>query len=471
MVRLPRPGPNAYRGRVRVPPMPSVLCVVLGLSVAAQQDPPSAAGPGDQAGLLARANRIERHGITWQFEQDYVIGAFANGDPWVLGPVRVIDITPRCVETEGRVRNGSMVDPDPKTMQQGYDSALFGDEKRERYDAARNVAFGLSGERPLVLQPGQSLVSVGSRSDAKLIPNLQTAAVLTCLDVPPAPDAFRPPYVRGDKNLRFRVVDIDWAKLRRVRPVADMPPIASVTPGLQRLWLDHFPEWPVRYAQPLDNMPDYGRDLAALVGSAALVLQTDVPNEKKRDLLVSLLQIGIDSHAVLRGGGRWRGIGGHGSGRKLPILLAGLILHDEAMLAIGKDFRSEPTDQGGTGGFFAEDSQTFFVRETAPGVWNGGHGGYTGAHDGLAEWGFSHADTPSNDTAAWEGNPYRRCCSANGWVGHALVARMLGLRDAWNHPAFFDYMDRYMKAPHTEAWHRAWVGWQAAMWDAYRANY
>ncbi len=436
-----------------------------------QQEPLGAAPLGDPAGLSQRADHVERHGITWQFDQKYVVGAFANGDPWVLGPVHLIGITPKCVEVDGRVLHGSMVDPDPSTMMQGYDSGLFADQKRERYDAARNVAAGLSVQKPLTLRPGQSLVSVQSREDAKAMPNLQTAAVLTCLEKPPAPDAFRPPYVRGNKSPRFRVADIDWKKLRRVKPVADVPAIETVAPGLERLWLDHFPEWPVRYAHPLDNMPDYGRDQAALVGSAALQLMLDLPNDKKRDLLVRLLQIGIDLDGCLRSGCRWQGIGGHGSGRKFPILFAGLVLHDDAMLAIGREFPGESVEQGGKGGWFAEDCQTFYVRETAPGVWNGGHGGYQAEHAGLAEWGFSHTHEMKNDNVGWDANPYRRCCTANGWVGYALVARMVGLREAWKHPAYFDYMDRYMAEKHTEAWHRAWIPWHAAMWDAYRAKY
>ena len=41
-----------------------------------------------------------------------------------------------------------MVDPDPSTMLQGYDSRLFGDEQRERYRPELNVAWQLSAERP-----------------------------------------------------------------------------------------------------------------------------------------------------------------------------------------------------------------------------------------------------------------------------------------------------------------------------------
>jgi hypothetical protein len=32
-------------------------------------------------------------------------------------------------------------------------------------------------------------------------------------------------------------------------------------------------------------------------------------------------------------------------------------------------------------------------------------------------------------------------------------------------------MDRYMQTSHSDGWHRAWVGWHATMWDAYRSNY
>lgn len=450
----------------------SLLVCHLSIRVLAQAAQPPAAPPlGDPAGVPRQADRIERHGITWRFQGEHVIGAFANGDPWVVGPVRIVAISPASVLRDGRVMHGSMIDPDPSSMLHGYDTALFGDANRERYRAERNVAFGVTPERPLVLGVEHSLVSVVSRADPEQMPNLQAAAVLTCVREVPAPDAFRPPYVRGDKTIRHRAVDLDFTMLQRCKPVLDAPPIDVVARGFERLWLDHFPEWPVRYSHPLENMPDYGRDMAALVGSGALALQLDVANDQKRELLIRLVQMGIDLHAALRGGGRWQGIGGHGSGRKLPILLAGRALNDAKMLAIGADFPSLPRqgDQGGA--FFAEDGQTFYVRETSPGVWNHGHGGYGREHDGLPEWGFSHCDNPEADSAKWDADPYRRCCSANGWCGATLAARMMGLQQAWNHPAHFDYVDRYMQVQHTDGWHRAWFPWHAAMWDAYRANY
>ncbi len=455
------------------PFLAAVSITALAVCLRCQGEQPPAAPPlGDTAGVAAAADQIVRHGITWRFDQKYVVGAFANGDPWVLGPVRIVEILPACVEVDGRVRHGSMIDPDPASTLQGYDSSMFDDPKRERYRHELNVAIGIRAGRALQLEPGKSLVSVESRgSDPKLSPNLKTAAVLTCLATTPPPDAFRPPYVRGDKTVRHRVVDLDFAVLQRVKPVLETPPIEVVAKGFERLWLDHFPEWPVRYSHPLDNMPDYGRDMAALVGSGALALQLDVPNDKKRELYVRLVQMGIDLHACLRGGCRWQGIGGHGSGRKFPILLAGKALADERMLAIGRDYVSKLRDGDSIGAYFAEDGQTFYVTETSVGVWNGGHGGYTREHDGLPEWGFSHCDHPESDNAKWDADPYRRCCTANGWLGSTLAARMMGLREVWNHQAHFDYLDRYMQVKHSDGWHRAWFGWHAAMWDAYRSNF
>ncbi|MCR9248416.1 MAG: hypothetical protein NXI31_25600 [bacterium] len=426
---------------------------------------------GDPAALPQLVRVVERHGITWHFERPTRVGTFCNGDPWVLGPVAIVRIEPDCREVDGRVMHGSMIDPDPSAMVQGYDSCMFADKERERYRAELNVAWGLGPESPLTLASGTSLVSIESRQDVTQTPLVRTAAVLTCLAAVPAPDAFRPPYVQGDKQPRHRAADLQFDVLRRVKPTVDAAPIDVLATRFERLWLDHFKQWPVRYSHPLENMPDYGRDIAALIGSGMLALQYDVEPSRKRDLLIRLTQIGIDLHGALRGGCRWHGIGGHGHGRKLPILLAGLTLGNERMLAIGREFVSECRAPGDGDHYFGEDGQTFFVEQTSPGVWNWGLGGYTREHDGLPEWGFDHATSTKSDDSVWDANPYRRCCTANGWVGQCLAARMMGLQEIWNHPAFFAYMDRYMQVDHTDDWHRSWVGWHTSMWDAYRPNF
>lgn len=436
------------------------------------QSPPPAPAAAPRA-TTHRASAIERHGITWTFDEEYATGTFCNGDPWVVGPVRVVAISPACTQQGDRTLHGATVDPDPAQMRHGYDSLLFGQWSKEHYDATRNVALAIARGEPLALAAGQSLVSVISATKATgEQPQLQTAAVLTCLAEVPPQGAFRPPYCKGtaaQKAVRFREADLDLDALAAMEPVAGMPPIGDVAAQFEKLWLDHFPSWLARFAHPTAAMKDYGRDLAADVASAALLLNSKLPRRDQRDLLVRFVQLGIDNFGCLQSGCRWPGNGGHASGRKFPILFAGRLLGDAAMLAVGRDYRSVRKDGKGTA-FFGEDSQTFFVEATAPGVVNEGHGGYTEEHIGLAEWGFMHTEMPAKDDVTWDGNNYRRCCTAFCWIGYCLAARAMGLVEAWHHDPFFAYVDRYLATERRPEW-RAWVKWHAAMWDRHRAKY
>lgn len=418
---------------------------------------------------------VERHGITWQFDKEHLVGAFCNGDPWVVGPVRIVAISPQCTTNGDRTMHGATLDPDAAQMRHGYDSLLFGQWSKENYDERRNVALAIARGEALSFEPGHSLVSVISNESATgETPQLMVAAVLTCVAKAPAEDAFRPPYCKAApaaKTPRFRESQLDWTALAELQPVSGQPSLREFSPQFEKLWLDHFPSWLARFAHPTAAMKDYGRDLAADVGSAALLLNCKLPKADKRDLLVRFVQFGIDTYGCLLGGCRWPGNGGHSSGRKFPILFAGMLLRDDAMLAVGRDYPSVRTARDEkVKAYFGEDSQTFVVAETAPGEFNWGKGNYSKEHVGLAEWGFMHAEDPSKDDASWDGNPYRRCCSANCWLGYCLAARAMGLVEAWHHDPFFAYVDRYMAQEHRPEW-RAWAKWHGAMWDRERPKY
>ena len=51
---------------------------------------------------------------------------------------------------------------------------------------------------------------------------------------------------------------------------------------------------------------------------------------------------------------------------------------------------------------------------------------------------------PTTDNGAQLGESYRRCCTSVSWVGEALVIHLLHAEGVCNHPAFFDYVDRWM---------------------------
>jgi hypothetical protein len=196
-------------------------------------------------------------------------------------------------------------------------------------------------------------------------------------------------------------------------------------------------------------MPSYGREMATEINDAALVTLLNVPN--KDIVVLRLVQLGIDFNGIADAGGGWSADGGHGSGRKWPIIFAGYMLNDAHMLSIG--------DRSTT---FGEDCQTFYVSQADV---NRGVG-YSQADIGMPEWGIRHCYWPEQDNPDWSA-PYRECCTANAWVGAILSAHILGLTDEWNHQVLFDYQDRFM-ATEPPGDFRSWSPFAGTMWDTYR---
>lgn len=421
----------------------------------ASEKPPAGS---DRGSKLAA---VDRFGITWTFDQPSTCGRFVNGDWWVTGPVHIVEISPASGVADGRVRHGSMIDPDPRSATQGYDSAMFGSDGGSRFDAEANVAMGVDRAHPLRLEPGMSLVSTISHPQPGQLPQLETCAILTCLQTPPAADAFRPPYCGKNKQVRWHAGQLDLSRLARLQPVAGAPTPEELAQRFERPWLDHIAGWTGRYLHPRLNMPDYGREMADLVSVAALTLQLDYDDGQKRPLVLALVQLGIDLFGVVDSGGRFLADGGSGGGRKFPILFAGTVLHDREMLSLARDQRSA----------FAEDVQTFYVQQTAPGVWNGGYGNYGPEDEGLPEWSNRHGDDASTDRKAWTSDPYRRCCTANVWHGFVLATRIMGLRDDWGNDALFDYVDRYLQIEAPGSWMRSFHPFCERMWDRYRPDF
>jgi len=429
-------------------------------------------------------NQISQFGITWTFDKDYTVGQFANGDYWVVGPVTIIRIQPASVELNGRTINGSMVNPSPKLGQtQGYDSAAYGRYARPgNYDPSLNVARpnseDLSKNNPLVLKPDCSLVSTESTLQANDSTQLKAAAVLTILGSPAKDGSFRPPYSGTDKTVRFNKEQLDYSLLASLEPVPGCPGLAEVERYFERPWIDHVPTWPASSLHPVDNMPAYGREISTQIGVGALVLHLNFSNARKEKLLVRFVQLGIDLYGIVCDGGEknWIANGGHGSGRKWPILFAGLVLNDPNMKNIGRTDIPDYDPAHPEYVHFGEDDQTFYVTEADVEATHGPLWGpdrrdaqkipYEQEDIGLPEWGIVHADGPERSNKFWV-TAYRQV-SSPGWGGFVLAAHIMKAKDLWNHNALFDYKDRYMQIE--DKW-RQTSRFVLSMWDAYRKNY
>ncbi len=415
------------------------------------------------------ASSISQYGITWTFDQPHQVGQFVNGDWWVVGPITVVSIDPPPMVVAftnpypmpGNYHvHGSVIDPATTTdagdgWKQGYD------ERQPLYDGSLRV--GESGA--FVLGTDKSLVSTASILQSDLVGGvyyditgypvvrdggtkwctyIKSCAILTCLATPPPTDTFRPPYCATAKSL-WTESQIHLDRLTSVAPQGAPPNLSTIANLFQRPWLDHQGNDLSRTMHPADNMPNYSETIASYVGDAGLLLCCNYSPAEKRTLLLNLIQRGIDAYGCAQLNKHlWRCSGGHGLGRKFMIQFAGRLLADDAISAL-----SGYENQEDDGTYFGTGNQLW------TGWQNSGHP-YAADVMGLAfgDWGPSsrHEEYPPS---AWGGPPfpmgsmypyqyhegYRRI-AGHVYAGQALAARMLGMKGAWNHDAFFAYVDR-----------------------------
>ena len=408
---------------------------------------------------------VSQYGITWTFDKPARVGQFVNGDWYVVGPATVAAIDPKPLygaeihkrqldhmdrerNPAQRVRNGFMLNP-PAAMKVAYDSGV-----RNWFDPS------LIQKLPVAMKPRDSLLSTISMAKNLILhaplrnkiqrgvgdsSPIRTAAVLTCVAEPQPPDAFRPAFC--DRKARTYLA----RTLKR-----DLLPNAAPTKSVPKK-LDLFIRFTQRpwvgtcffgFEEPVENMPQYGMEYGRVSGTCALLLCTAFTPQQKELLLVNTVQVGIDLAGIVRAGHPgWTGWGGHGSGRKLPIVLAGLLLGDDQLANINTSFPKVS---------FGEDEQTAYGD-----CWTGakvvfaGHSGIDAA-TGIGrsrrnQWGpYEHMHPSKWGKGQNTSEAYRRTCTGGGWVAEALALRLLNAEKAWGHDAFFDYMDRWMHEDDTE---------------------
>jgi hypothetical protein len=452
---------------------------------------------------LPRLLKVSQYGITWTFEEPTPVGRFVNGDFYVVGPATLMNIDPKPligpevpaselserekerVQKGQYVRNGSMLNP-PARSEVAFDSGV------RNYFNAELLALP-----PLFLKPGDSLVSaislkVGEKStfpyhgdggerDKGDDSPLKTAAILTCVGQVQPSDAFRPSCV-GQNRKVYRANELHRNLLRRFPPPGNTPDLETWIRVFQRPWIN---SCFFGFEQPMENMPQYGQWVGQAQSVGGLMLMLDLPSEQKERLLINVVQVGIDYWGLVRNGHPgWQGWGGHGSGRKFPIVLAGLLLGDDEMASPTRTFPKVE---------FGEDNQTTYGQG-----WTGAKALFAG-HSGIQsatgkperpKWGPYENLPPSQWTQGnCDSECYRRANTSSSWVGQALAMRLLHAERAWNHDAFFDYVDRWMTEDDSEAgkaimkywpevglndkadWNRQGYTWEPfvkTMWTLYR---
>jgi hypothetical protein len=374
--------------------------------------------------------------IVFTFNKPYVCGQFANGDWWVSvdgsGTVTISSITPAAAGG----MNGFQVNP-TNTDRQAFDSRI----NFVFYDAA------LMPSLPLTL-PGVSSVIKAVSVAAVADPQLQFAAVLTVVNAPitNSSEVFRPGYFAsdtvGNPKTFYNTSSIRVSSLPRYTPVgvpsAATYPIAGIVTRYRHVQLDHIVGWTAGDLHPLDNMPDYGAQIASdnAVNLLRMLLSDfDYANPTHKQALVNYLQMAIDFRSMAAGGVFWGPDGGHGNGRKLPLLFAAFAFGstDFSNAIALSSFSEDQQVWRGVGGVALFGSPT-----TESGYWQQALTG-TGARDARDPYG------QIDGGGAEIGGAYQFCCTAKPWKYTVLALYMLGLESAWgNGNTLIDYVERWV---------------------------
>jgi hypothetical protein len=414
--------------------------------------------------FASAATSVTRFAITWTFSADRPVGQYANGDWWVVGPVTITNITPKSIVSGGRTINGSTINPNSSEYPiHGFDSSMA--ETGLGYDAALNVGRpggkDISASNPLVVANGSSLISCVSHPVATNRPTITDISILTVVPSAPAAGSFRPPYCGTDKTHYWNKSNLRYNILQKLT-LSGAPTPDSMAAEFEHPWFELATESSGRYYHPANHQPEYGRDMAWILGDALLTLHLNYTDAQKETLYVRLVQWGIDLYGCAATGALWADNGGHNAGRKGGLVMAGLALNDPKILAYANAKKTSPS-----GFIFAEDRQTWYVTQSDVGraVYNGDgrlREPYIQADVGIPEWGEKHASQPDRDGRNW--STFYRDINYIAHLGEALAIRLTsGGYEAWNWPAFFDYTDRSWTISSSSM--RAFP---AAMWRAFR---
>ncbi|MEK7416090.1 MAG: hypothetical protein AAB263_22525 [Planctomycetota bacterium] len=437
---------------------------------------------------LDKKDSVSQYGITWRFDKKVPVGKFINGDWYVVGPVTIVDMDPKprygaevtdlvadqpvyvweFKDPKNAVRNGSTLNIPavaPRCLKNpsadrgcGFDSRI----PSGRFDPAQTTKL------PIEMKPGDALCSSLSAKNEEIaswsgnhVDCVKLAAVLTCLAEPQPADAFRPSYCESKTSKVYLARNLKRdVFLSLPKPVSVNKDKGLVARLVRAYQLPHIDVTDFGFGYPVEAFPEgiYGDGQCYTNGATMMLLNMDFTAQEKEPLIVNLVQVGIDYWGLARGGRKWQAWGGLHSGRKLPILVAGLLLDDKEMQ---DPYKAVTTVR------FQEDDQTAMCPITYRGTvyehnWMGAKAifmGHSLERDGGGQWEALSGPVDLVHPKDWPtkksqtrpelirnsgSENYRRCCTSTGWVSQALAFRIMHLEKLWNHDPYFAYVDRWM---------------------------
>jgi hypothetical protein len=296
------------------------------------------------------ATSLSQWGITWTFKGEYTTGQFVNGDYYVVANtdygsdpnVLIIHIDPCCSSTEsGRTQNGAMFDPNAgeageniSNTKHGFDSAIAA------YQASLNKALpgdaNITSSNPLVVPAGTSLVSCESDPDSPYRP--LDFAILTVVSSAPDANSFRPAYAASSKTIDYNLADVNYDVLADLTEQAGAPSMSDLIDGAGTSNFK-YPYICISNTNAILQGVHHSihDDFCEDSYDAWLLLNCNYTDAQKKDLLIYMIQVGIDVYGIVgrNVGGRqqFRAFGAYNVGKKTAIMAAYAVLEDTTVLA------------------------------------------------------------------------------------------------------------------------------------------
>ncbi len=388
------------------------------------------------------ATQVIKNGITWEFDGDYTVGQFCNGDWYVVAPsgMTINSVSPAPL---GGV-NGSQLNP-----------TVGGDQGLSANAGAYSSL--LAASFPLTVSSGDALLSsidIGSEtvnwSGATLDSSaeIKSLEVLTVVSSVPAVGAFRPSYLDRSQTM-YLESDIDASILPSLAMTTTPPDhsgfgvVEYFERGFERPWISFVPEWMGRTCHPSDNQLGYHRELGVFISEAMTLMMSNASGME--DFIRNFCQAGIDMFWMTT-----QGVG-DSSFWVAPVLLTGLLLEDTNMQRIVLDSTSLSTSRDFEKFYLYADRKSTSTSATVPvgETWTGATAFFRKELDDE----YEHLDPPVVGSGgewpatATTDETYRSCCDSWPHVGMVLAGFIMRMQGIWGHQATFDYIDRWMTEP------------------------
>jgi len=394
-------------------------------------------------------------GETINFQDDETCGTFISGSNWCVGPVTVTSRTNQDTSSAGFWLHGCQQDPTPvvdwvssapsSNSLQGFDERM----PNNNYNAARN----LCDSYPFTVTAGHTIVfaiSNPSGPDAKGIGTVLSYTLLTVLSGSPAANSFRPPWTGTDKTVSWTLSSINFDRLLDLSSasyVTGLPSFATKTAHMK----GEYVVW-VGQPNPFQNLTaingsfgtaggGYGADFAWSIDQALMLIHSNQSDATKQDLVVQVIQKGIDIYGLRVNGMVWMGMGGFSWPEQMLLITAASLLNSQAMMDVASCVAS-PVFANCREYKYVSQNDINTPRTCPTNDPNRPCDPYAQPQLGMPEWcsaWLSPADSPPSACSSNISAVYRPMSGMHQMVP-AVIMYLTGLMTEHGNPAFFSYM-------------------------------